>query len=156
MSDLLTDHHRPGIGFNISSHTANVVWARAALRGLCSEIRVGRISTFHLELCLTEAVNNVIKHAYKDQPGADIQIHWYADAATDTITLDVIDRGKPLDLDRLERADISMLQVDEDDPETLRESGRGLAFIKALMDDVRYRSEAGINQLRMRLKFSRS
>jgi serine/threonine-protein kinase RsbW len=76
-----------------------------------------------LELALTEACANVVRHA----TGAD-GIEVRLDVAEDRCAIDVADNGAGFDADAVA------------DPEPSSERGRGLFLIKALSDNVRMQS----------------
>jgi len=118
---------------------------RAALRGLGLEAGLGGAALGRLELCVSEAVNNCREHAYGGQPGYPIGIEWMQIAGEIRVT--VCDRGKPLEPGRLERVDLSVLEVDPQDPESFCPRGRGLALIKAFAAEVEYCSEGEVNRL---------
>lgn len=81
---------------------------------------------YQLNLVLTEATANVIKHA-NDENHKDtvrISIHLFEN----TLNIKVYDHGQGFDLNA----------VPEPDFENLKESGMGLFFIRSVMDSVTY------------------
>jgi serine/threonine-protein kinase RsbW len=81
-----------------------------------------------MAIAVTEAVNNAIKHGNKADPKKKVRIHF--ELFDDSIVVKVADEGRGFDPDRLR---------DPLDPENiLRESGRGIFILRALMDDVSF------------------
>ena len=99
---------------------------RRLLRCALTILHVDRQSGTDLEIALTEACANVVKHA----AGADrFEVH--LDVAEDRCAIDVLDNGSGFDPD-----------ADDGDasPAADSERGRGLFLIKALSDNVRMHS----------------
>ncbi len=91
---------------------------------------------YQLNLVLTEATTNAIKHSNSDNPKDTVRItiHIY----DDELVIKVYDHGQGFDLDAVPL------------PNDLQESGRGLFFIRELMDSVEYRQEQDWNVLEIR------
>ncbi len=91
---------------------------------------------YQLNLVLTEATTNAIKHSNSDNPKDTVRItiHIY----DDELVIKVYDHGQGFDLDAVPL------------PDDLQESGRGLFFIRELMDSVEYRQEQDWNVLEIR------
>ncbi len=91
---------------------------------------------YQLNLVLTEATTNAIKHSNSDNPKDTVRItiHIY----DDELVIKVYDHGQGFDLDSVPL------------PDDLQESGRGLFFIRELMDSVEYRQEQDWNVLEIR------
>ena len=138
---------RSVVTLSIDSSLHQLVSVRAALRGLGVEAGLGGGALGRLELCVAEAVNNCMEHAYGGQPGQPILIEWTATAAD--VRVEVCDRGKRLDAGYLDRVGPSLLEVDPQKPESFRPRGRGLALIKAFAARVQYRSDGDTNRLIM-------
>ena len=71
-----------------------------------------------------EAVGNIIRHAHRDKPQAQIQIQMQV--TPEEIVLDLEDEGEPFDLDAVPHLE----------PGELRLGGRGVYMIRTLMDRV--------------------
>ena len=99
---------------------------RRLLRCALTILRVDRQSGGDLEIALTEACANVVKHA----TGAD-QFEVRLDVAEDRCAIDVLDNGSGFDPGAGD-GDAS--------PAADSERGRGLFLIKALSDNVRMHS----------------
>ncbi|MGR8931236.1 MAG: ATP-binding protein [Gammaproteobacteria bacterium] len=90
---------------------------------------------YQLNLVLTEATANVIKHANdnseKDTVRVSIHLH------DNTLIIKVYDHGQGFDLDNVPIPDL-------DHPQ---ESGMGIFFMRSMMDSVTYTREEGCNVL---------
>lgn len=133
----------------IASRRRNIALVRAAIRGLAEHCGLERWLISEIELCLGEAVTNVIKHAYRDRPDELVWVHWQLEEQPMAVHLAVCDRGLPMDPGLLARARREDIAVDRSADGALSEGGRGLALIKELMDVVSYRSHQGTNCLLM-------
>jgi serine/threonine-protein kinase RsbW len=81
---------------------------------------------YHLNLVLTEATANAIKHAHHNNPEDTVKIAIHIQ--DDAINIKVYDHGPGFDLQ-------AVLSPDFDQP---KEHGMGLFFIRTLMDSVAY------------------
>jgi len=77
-----------------------------------------------LEIAMTEALSNVIRHSYYEQPGERILLSLRID--DDKLELGIRDRGRPFDTD-------AYLPPDLDVPS---DSGYGVFLMEELMDEV--------------------
>jgi serine/threonine-protein kinase RsbW len=84
------------------------------------------------ETALTEVAGNIVQHA-RAAPGLELTVE--IDVAVDRLAARVRDTGR--------RSTVRLDQVSL--PEGLAESGRGLALAVALVDELVYRREAGVN-----------
>lgn len=102
---------------------------------------------FNIELVLTEAVVNAIRHAYEGASGpVELGLEW----ADHRLTMVVGDYGTPFtDFDTY-----AAREIDELDP--MSTGGRGIIIIRSLMDDLRYTSdpESGRNLMTMVKSFA--
>jgi serine/threonine-protein kinase RsbW len=114
---------RISVRLNLPREVDSVPAVRRLLRCALSAFHVNREDGDDLELALTEACANVVRHA----AGAD-GIEVRLDVAEDRCAIDVADNGAGFDADAVA------------DPEPGSERGRGLFLIKALSDNVRMHS----------------
>jgi anti-sigma regulatory factor (Ser/Thr protein kinase) len=135
----------------IDSDLKNVSLVGRAINALCPLIARSRISASEIELCVVEAVNNCIEHAYGKEKGHEIEVCFTLHQ--DRLVIDVYDTGKSMDLKRLNQTDLSALEMDSDQINTIAEKGRGLAIIKEIMDVVAYETENGKNCLSLTKNF---
>lgn len=114
-----------------------------SLRDFCFHNNIEKNMCSELELCLTEALNNVIKHAYKEDSLQKIFLEYSLKANVLEITIE--DSGLP-------RINFNepVLNYDPSDVNTLPEGGMGLYIIKNLMDNVTYSRIDGINTFIMK------
>jgi serine/threonine-protein kinase RsbW len=91
----------------------------------------------HLNVVLTEAMANAIRHAHEDDP--DKTIHIVISLSDEELMIRVYDHGPGFDFD----------SACSHEPEKLEEHGRGIYIIKSLMDTVIYRCTPDFNVLEM-------
>ncbi len=97
---------------------------------------------YHLNLAVTEAMANAIKHGATLDPANTMRIR--ASIDDKGLLVEVFDQGQGFDLkNALPR------QVDG-----LQEEGRGLFLINSVMDSVEYQKGDGWNVLKMRKNFA--
>jgi serine/threonine-protein kinase RsbW len=129
----------------IDSDLKNVSLVGRAINELCALISRSRISPYEIELCVVEAVNNCIEHAYGKEKGHEVEIRF--SLGHDRLVVDIYDTGKAMDPRLLEQADISVLEIEHDHVDAIAEQGRGLSIIKEIMDSVVYERKNGKNRL---------
>ena len=108
---------------------------RTFLEAACQALQIDRGAMHAVVLAGGEAVINIIRHAHRDKPEAQIQLQMHV--TSDSIVLDFEDEGDPFDLEA----------VPQLDPGELRLGGRGVYMMRALMDQVscQPRSSAAIS-----------
>ena len=129
----------------IDSDLKNVSLVGRTINELCASISHSRIEPNEIELCVVEAVNNAIEHAYGKQKGHEVEVRF--SLGHDRLVVDICDTGKPLDPHLLERADISIVENGHNHIDAIAEQGRGLPIIKEIMDAVIYETKSGKNRL---------
>jgi len=137
------------ITLSIPSRPEAVATVRAALRGLGNDENIPTRALSRIELCVSEAVNNCIKHAYENSPDREVRVEWTSHAHA--LELAICDTGKSMDPALLEQARCATPEIDPDKPESLRTSGWGLYLISGFMDAVEYQAQSSGNRLVMRL-----
>ncbi len=90
-----------------------------------------------LNVVLTEAMANAIRHAHDDDPHKTVHIS--ISLVRDDLRIRVFDRGHGFDFE----------SACDYDPDTLEERGRGIYIIRTLMDTVVYRRLREHNVLEM-------
>ena len=128
----------PWLELRIDSRLDAVAMASTAVAALARLGGFDEQTCFEIDTCVTEAVNNVILHAYGNRAGARVELR--VGLATDALLIEVRDRGKPL-------AEVPKGEL-PDDP--CAESGRGWFILRQWMTGLDYASQDGINTLRMR------
>lgn len=94
-----------------------------------------------LNVVLTEAMVNAIRHANAGDPDKQVDIR--ITISDNELLLQVFDQGQGFDLNSVPDPDFS-------DEELLETGGRGIYIIRSLMDSVVYRKTEGGNVLEMR------
>ena len=100
--------------------------ARAWAMEHARDAGLGESDLFALELVLSEAVSNVVRHAYGGEPGNDIELELNVDDAR--FVLEIRDFGRPFDTGAFVPA--------SEDAADLKVGGRGVELIHQLMDRV--------------------
>ena len=135
--------------FVIDSDLDDVALLAEAVMAVCAE-RVGEEQAREIELCVVEAVNNAIKHAYHGVAGGEVEVGLRFDERAAVI--EVCDRGSAMPAGALEAADRPRT-VDVACAAALPESGLGLVILRQLMDEVRYESRPERNVLTLVRRF---
>jgi serine/threonine-protein kinase RsbW len=99
-----------------------------------------------IELALEEVLVNIFKYAYKDSGlDGDIEITCkLADAQS--FVIQIADAGMPFDIFSAREPDVTA-DIDE-----RQIGGLGVYFVKRLMDDIKYKREAGKNILTLMVR----
>jgi serine/threonine-protein kinase RsbW len=128
----------PPLTLTIPSDLRMLSVARAFIEAVCQVNSLDKATTHAVVLASSEAVSNVIRHAHRNKPDAQLQIHCQLDG--DRIEICLLDEGDPFDL----------AAVPHLDPSEIRVGGRGVFLMRALMDELscQPRQERG-NTLRM-------
>jgi len=129
----------------IDSDPEQVSLIGMAINKLCSLTPLSDSESNQIELCVVEAVNNSIEHAYGKEKGHEVEVGFTLHA--DRLVVDVCDTGKPMEEGFIEQKDISLLEIDPDDLDNIPEEGRGIPIMKEIMDTVTYETENGKNCL---------
>lgn len=98
---------------------------------------------YHLNLVLTEAIANAIEHANPDDAHKIVRVNIHLEE--NDLCIQVYDQGRGFDLTEV---------AHPSGPEDLCERGRGIFFIRTLMDSVDYRKTESGNVLEMRKKLA--
>lgn len=95
-----------------------------------------------IEIATDEAVANVIKHSYAEDPSKTISITM--EIKDGYVEITVRDFGIKMEVKKIEEPELP----------DLRESGRGLLLIHKLVDEMEYRNVCKGNMLLLRRKIS--
>jgi serine/threonine-protein kinase RsbW len=115
----------------------------AALRGVLGELGCERDHAQLIELCIVEALTNVVKHAYGGGPRGRVELQLACEG--ETLELVLADHGRAMPDHAIAQARVGL----DGAPVALREGGYGLGLIVALMDAVDYRRSEARNTLTM-------
>ena len=124
----------------IDSNMKNVFLIGKAINKICSEIPLSELDSYHLELCVIEACNNAIEHAYDYKAGNDVEV--FVQLYLDRIEFRISDYGISM-----KREPASSIDFDPQDYENLPEGNMGFPIIKSIMDRVEYTSNDNKNTL---------
>ncbi len=124
--------------FNITSDYGNVIEINQQIRKYLADDNLEEHLCNAVEICLTEALNNVIKHSYGNDNSRMIDINIKKDSKF--LEIEIVDAGFPR-----KNLIIKDLDFDPADIENLPEGGMGLFIIKQLMDELSYNSIDGKN-----------
>lgn len=117
----------------LDSRLENVALASSALRAVAGEVGFAREECERLELCVVEALTNVIQHAYQGEAGHPVTLHVVITG--EELEMRVHDEGRPMPDGLLERPEPDeATEVDQ-----LAESGRGVFLIRRIADRLDYR-----------------
>ena len=140
MNDMSKD-----VRFSITSSFENVANLAEEVSVLCAD-RPGMDgdTSDMLRLCLAEALNNIVEHAYLGAEGKPI----FADVQflPDRLEVLLIDEGHPMPKGQVPEGNS---EIDFDDLENLPEGGFGWMLIRSQMDLVEYERREGCNVLRL-------
>jgi serine/threonine-protein kinase RsbW len=109
---------------------------------VCSELHVlalargGSEWSAEVDLGLTEALTNVVRHGYGSTPVGGISLTCFESADDWHLTLG--DQGKPIPQHRLDPSARSVFDFDPGDLQSIPEGGMGLALIRASFDLMDY------------------
>ena len=117
--------------FTINSEYKNVSSVCFIVKTFCEENYLNEEKIKEIELSLAEALNNIIKHAYKGNESNKIEIRMSIDDSQFKVILTDFglarnNVGKPV------------LEFDPNDIDSLPEGGMGLYIIEQLMDENIY------------------
>src|SRR4051812_23969621 len=112
--------------------------ARAFVEAACQLARLDKSRLHAVVLAVGEAFTNVVRHAHRNRPEAQIQIQCWL--RPDMLEIHFHDEGEPFDLNTVPHLN----------PGELRIGGRGVYLMRTLMDELSCsRRTCGGNTLRM-------
>ena len=83
-----------------------------------------------IALAVDEATTNVIQHAYRGEPGHDIEMHF--DTEGESLSIVILHDGEPLDAVPVPEFDLDKLVAER------RTGGLGIAIMRQMMDEVEH------------------
>jgi serine/threonine-protein kinase RsbW len=101
---------------------------------------------YHLNLVLTEALANAIEHSGCRTTNHKQKLRVHIHIEGESLCIQVFDQGSGFDLEL----------VPDPDFEGMDERGRGIFFIRSLMDSVNYHRSSNGNCLEMHMKLQQS
>ncbi len=133
------------IVFSIPSSYHAVRTAARKIRALCDD-HLSDDESALMELCVVEALNNIVEHGYREAETGRIDIH--VDVTTDTTQIVLTDFGGAVPDHVYAGAGRAAPALDA--LEDLPEGGFGIALIRQNMDDVEYQRCGERNRLVLR------
>lgn len=125
---------------SIDSKLSDVALIGHAVRGVCACSPLEIEAYGEMEVCVVEAVNNAITHAYLREDG--FRVDTCITLHHDRISFEISDCGQAI-LDFAPRS----LEFDPEVIGSIPENGMGLFIIETIMDEVSYHSKDGRNTL---------
>lgn len=116
--------NRPSFALTLPSDLRMLSVARSFVEAVCQACNLERHLVHALVLATGEAVTNIVRHAHRDIPQAEMQIQF--EVRGDGVLLSFFDQGQPFDI-----ATVPQLP-----PGELRIGGRGVFLLRTLMDRV--------------------
>ena len=137
------------IHLTIDSSLADVFLVGLLVNSACRFVGLDETEAYQMELCVVEAANNTIRHAYNEQAGHEVAVSLAI--FPDRLEFSVADRGSPISEDVLAvlRSEASATDYDPFALDQLPRVGMGLEIMREVMDQVDYESSGGGNCLRM-------
>jgi len=130
------------ICLTIESELGNTALVSRAISRLAAVAGFGEKDCSQIALCIAEAVNNSIRHAYHSAPGHNVEAVFRLES--DRVVLSVTDSGTPM-----RAMPKASLDFDPEELASVPEGGMGLFIIQSVMDEMNYGSEEGRNTLTM-------
>jgi serine/threonine-protein kinase RsbW len=131
-----TDHKTAaGITLKIASIAEQISLLSEALHTLCLYATASEKCALDIQYAVVEALNNVVVHAYHNQPDHEITVCWHQDKRT--VRIDIIDNG--LSLSCLPEPTL---------PPYDAEGGRGWWIINSCVDEYYYKVMAMVERER--------
>lgn len=131
------------IKFTVDSNLEDVALIGTSINRLCTIMNLSDVEAYNIELCVVEAANNCVKHAYDFQSGSEVEVIFTN--FNGEIKIEICDRGKAMQ----KKAETPKLEFDPKDIDSLPESGMGLYIISEVMDKMDYKTYDGKNVLTM-------
>jgi len=133
----------------IDSDLREVSLLAVAVNAACQHLGLDKSKAGEVELCLVEAVTNVIRHAYKGEPDNSVIVA--VSSSMRSLTIEISDTGETMPSNRIEQlVHGTQPSPEEDAPvSSLAEGGRGLQIMHDLMDSIAYTTTGKANVLTM-------
>ncbi len=127
--------HEQTVKLIIKSKLEQIPLVSSAVKGICQTVVQNEEMLYHLVLCVTEGVTNVINHAYHLDPDKIIEIAVTINSLY--VIFEIIDSGEKTELPK--KAELNFNPIDID---SLPESGMGLFLIYNIMDEATFSQNA--------------
>jgi serine/threonine-protein kinase RsbW len=127
----------------------DVAVVRTLLPAVARGLPFTRSTLLRLEICVMEALHNVVRHAYRDRDDGDVEVS--LEAGADRLVIRIEDHGRPMP-DEARRSIRSAPPITERSATPLPdlpEGGLGIPILRTVLDDLEYRREGDRNVLTM-------
>lgn len=127
------------------SFLATELEARSGIQTVVERLRslgIPNTRADEVQIALTEAVNNVVEHAYDQDTPGDVRIHCKLDP--NRLWIDICDAGQPFPENTLPEGKPANVNVPLED---LPEGGFGWFLIRELTSNIKYQRSEGNNEL---------
>jgi serine/threonine-protein kinase RsbW len=114
---------------------------------LCTAAGFTPVEASEVEVCVVEAANNSIQHAYNRDPGHRVELE--ITLLPGQLIFDVWDSGTSADAVRINADHRGAFEIQLDCVKDISESGRGLGIIQEVMDTFEYTPGTERNRFRM-------
>lgn len=128
------------IFFSIESKLENVSLLGKCVNGLASSLKFSVIESHNIELCVVEAINNIIEHGYKSLPGNIVNVT--ISVNSNKLIIIISDNGIT-NINKPKKE----LDYNPNDIPNLPERGFGMYLINRIMDSMEYESVSNTNYL---------
>lgn len=135
------------LSLKIDSRLDVVPVAGQLMAVLCTSTGMESSDSSLVEVCVVEAMNNCVEHAYRLDPTREVELK--AAVFTDRLVLEVCDSGISADPAVLDAARDKISESESANLEDIQEHGWGLAIIQKVMDSCEYKPGAAQNRLLM-------
>ncbi len=126
--------------FRVPARLADVRLIGLSVHALFADLGFDEVEAFQLELAVTEAANNIVKHSYKFQE--DVSINLKFSSTSSKVSCVFVDTGKFENF--LKNNGLDDIATDT---KALPPSSRGIFIICDVMDEVSYRRSGDKNIL---------
>lgn len=117
----------------IKSDLESVYLIGLSVRAICSYLPFDDVAAYQVEVSVVEAVNNAIKHAYRNEAWHEVEVS--LTILEDRLNIQICDAGNAMDKEKVLKSGI---EFDPADTDKLPEGGMGLHIICSAMDSVNY------------------
>ncbi|MFN8179178.1 MAG: ATP-binding protein [bacterium] len=126
---------------------AEVCFVRRVLPLVAVDLAFPQATLLRLEICLTEALHNVIRHGYAGLEGQEIEVTFHA--LEGRLVIEIADRGAPMPETARKslRARHVPVRPRAQDVAALPVGGLGIPILREVMDDIEYRRDGDRNVL---------
>ena len=136
------------IQIRIPSTYADCAVVREVLPLVAAGMPFSRRTLLQLEICLAEALHNVVRHGYAGRDDGTIDVSFRIFDAR--LEIEIVDRGAPMpEPARRSIAGADRITARAERLADLPEGGFGIPILRTVLDDVAYRRDGDRNILTM-------